>query len=1099
MIKYFTVFVAVILFATLNTYSQGTTTATISGTITDKDKVPLQSTTVKAVHLPTGTKYGAKTNAKGKFNMPGLKVGGPYKITITMIGYEDYIQEDLTLSIDQNYTINLQMTEKGYTSKDIIIVAEKSDIINSNKTGSSQTVREDVINTLPTTERSLTDFARLSPSVTSSQSDGSTGGSSVGGRNNRYNNIQVDGAIMNDAFGLSSAGTPGGDAETQPISIDAIQEMQVSISPFDLRNGGFTGGQINAITRSGTNNYRGSVYMNFKNQALVGNSAYANVESNKYPDFSDILISGRLGGPIENNKLFFFVNSEYKIKTEPQTRSISTDSTNTINTFYVNSNIIDKVKGLGLFVKNNYGYDIGSSGVYQRQVGNFKLFGRLDWNINDYNRLTLRHNFVTGHAGKGVDRYKTSYSYDNQEYLNTSIQNQTVLQLNSVLSMTTANEFRLAFTSVNDNRDLQGHGFPQVKIAQFGLDNTGYLNFGTDVNMQANSLDQYILEFTDNFNWFVDDHAITIGSSNQYVNFSNLFIPNYMGTWSFYNINDFYNKSPYSFRITYSLDSTNKKPSVDFSFIQFGSYIQDVWSVMSNLRLTYGFRIDAYKFYDNPTENTEFATEFTGRNTSFLPSPVSLSPRIGFNYDVNDDKELQLRGGVGIFAGNIPAVWFSNQFANTGITFATIDLNSSSLKPRFEPQRWEEIADSLRSIGASSRKSDLAITDKNFKMPQLMRLNLAADYNLGYGIIGTLELMYSKTLYDVMYRNINIDYLNNYDENGNASVVTGLDGRKMYDRQHYVSDKYYSVIEMSNSSLGYQTNISLQLQKQFNEGILPSLSFNVAYNYMNAKDLNSTTSSVALSNFQYNPAMDPNSPELSISNFCVDNRLFANVAYSINWNEDHRTMIGLYYEGRTGFPFSFVYGSNYDLTKDPVQTNVQITDANNDFYRGNDIAYIPNKLTAANNWSDSKMILINGADIEPISGKTYGQLFEEFISQFDVERGKVNERNSQRQPWRNNVDLRIAHSFKINSNKFEVSLDIMNVLSILKKDWGKSEYLPYSTYSLIDFAGFEKQDDPSSRIRAQYKPASQVKKADIWEINDYYSRWRMQLGIRYSF
>lgn len=1095
MIKYFIQIVAIVLFATLNAYSQGTS-ASMNGMISGSDKVPLIGATIKAEHTPTGTKYGAKTNSKGKFNITGMKVGGPYKITVTMVGYEPYSQEDLNLTIDQNYTLNIQMNEKGYVAKEIVVTAKKSDIMNSNKTGAAQTVNEETLNNLPTTERSLTDFARLSPSITSSQNDGSSGGSSVGGRNNRYNNIQVDGAIMNDAFGLSSAGTPGGNAETQPISIDAIQEMQVSISPFDIKNGGFTGGQINAITRSGTNNYRGSVYMNFKNQSLVGNSAFADEESNKYPDFKDILVSARYGGPIIKNNLFFFVNGEFKVKTEPQTRFFTTDTANNINTFYINPNVMDKVSGLRDYVQQNYGYDIGSSGVYERKLSNLKLFGRLDWNIDDFNRLSIRHNFVTAKAGRGVDRYKASFSFDNQEYLNTSIQNQTVLQLNSVLWTNWANELRIAFTSVNDERDLQGKGFPQIKIGQFGIDNNGTLNIGTDYNMQANSLDQNILEFTDNLNWFVDDHNVSIGTSNQFVTFKNLFIPNYMGTWSFDNIDDFYDRNPYSFRITYSLDSNNKKPSVDFSMLQLSAYVQDIWTVMPNLKLNYGFRVDAYTFSDKPTENDVFAKEFAGRNTSFMPSPVSISPRLGFNYDVYDDKELQVRGGFGIFAGNIPAVWFSNQFANTGIDFATIELSgTSTIKPRFEPQRWDEIADSLRRSSAYGRKSDLAITDKAFKMPQLMRANLAVDYHLGYGIIGTVEFMYSKTIYDVMYRNINIDYSYNYDEDGNSAVVKSLDGRPIYDRQHYISDKYFSVIEMTNSSLGYQSNLSFQIQKQFNQGIFPNLSFNIAYNYMKAKDLNSTTSSVALSNFQYNPATDPNKPELTVSNFCIDNRLFANISYNYTWSQDNRTTIGLYYEGRSGFPFSFVYSSNYKFTN-----SEKITDANNDYYRGNDLAYVPNKLSAENNWSDDKMILINGKDIEPTTGKTYGQLFEEFIGQFDVERGKINERNSLRQPWRNNVDLRISHTFSIdNSNKIELSLDIMNFLSLINKEWGKSEYLPYSTYGLIDFAGYEVQDDPSSRIKAQYKPAGKVNKDDIWEINDYYSRWRMQFGIRYSF
>ncbi len=1071
-------------------FAQGSTSASINGLVTDAtsgDK--LAGATVKLEHLPTGTKYGIKANTVGRYNLIGLKVGGPYTLKVTYVGYDEYSLEISKLEIDQNMTINVKMNQAGTTTQDVIVTAERSAIINANKTGSAQYVSQDDISNLPSMDRNIQDFARLSPSIVTNDNNGS----SVGGRNNRYNSIQIDGAIMNDAFGLSSTGTPGGGSEAQPISLDAIQEFQVSVSPFDVRQGGFTGGAINAITRSGTNKFIGSAYYYGKNSNLVGSNP------TEYPEFNDMTIGGRIGGPIIKDKLFFFANGEFRDREDPQNLLITTDLTQkSVNTMYIDKNILQAVRDT---VKNRYGYDPGSYDPYTKTLGDVKLFARLDYNLSDLHRLTLRHNYVNANAARAVDRFSNTFSYSGQEYQFRSMQNQTVLQLNSIISENIANELRISYTILNDERDYGSNPFASVTINKMGVDNKSAVQFGVERSSQANTLDQKILEFADNFSIFTGNHAFTFGTSNQFITFDNLFIQDYMGSWTFDNLDAFFKSDSViasRLRYTFSKDPNNPTPSAEFSYLQFGLYAQDIWSVLPNLKLTYGVRMDMYAFPDSPTENPTFAEEFLGLSTSELPAPMSISPRVGFNWDVNDDKELQLRGGLGLFAGNTPGVWIANQFTNSGMLFSSVNVtnfNISAQLPGINPfTNWE----ALREVVKENARSEIALTNKDFKMPQVFRANIAADYHIGYGIIGTLELMYGKNVNEVVYKNLNMKY---YEENG--EIVKTIDGRNLYVNPYYdpVSSKFANVIEMSNTNKGYQLSVSAQLQKPFNQGILPDMSFNLSYSTLQAKDLNSSTNSVALSNWQYNPVVDPNEPDLVTSNFQVDHRIMASVSYMKKWNQHLSTTIGVYYEGRSGAPFSFMYYTNsrsgYWLNGEDKK------DANNDNFWSNDVVYIPGILSSSNGWSDDKMILVNGAQMDTTtnSGKTYGELFEEFLAQFDeVERGKISERNQFRSAWRHNLDLKITQAFRLYGKKLEFSLDIMNLLNLLNEDWGKNEYVLYGTSNLLQFNGYETPGNASTRIRAAYYPnAKGNTKEALYQQSDLYSRWRMQFGIRLYF
>lgn len=1087
MFKKFSLFLVMLFAATSLMHAQSGTSAALNGVVTDASGKPLPGATVKALHEPTGTVAGAKTNSSGRFNIIGLRVGGPYVISASMIGYETQNKENLQLVINQNLTLNFKLNEKGVTTEAIQVVADRNEIISANRTGAAQAVTEAEIKNLPTIQRSLHDYSRLSPYIVSSTSDGSN----VGGRNSKYNNIQVDGAIMSDAFGLAASGTPGGQTGAEPISLDAIQEFQVAIAPFDVRLGGFTGGLINAITRSGSNWYHGSAYFYGRNEKLVGDSPIKNADGsrNAYPDYTDFQAGGRLGGPIMKDKLFFFVNGEIKQRSEPQVLGLRGETAANIFDFPK-----DSLQLISDFLKNTYGYDVGSFDKYTREVGDYKLFLRFDYNISQQHRITLRHNLVNASQANAVTRSKNAFSFEGQEYIFNSLQNQTVLQLNSVFGTNMANEFRVAYTQVNDERDFQSNPFPSVSISNLGSDKRSSLYFGVERFSQANALDQSIIEITDNFNYFMGDHVFTFGTTNQIVTFSNLFVQDAFGNYTFSSWQNFVDKRPSQYTYSYLLDGGAER--AEFTYFQFGAYAQDEWTVMPRLKLTLGVRADMYTYPDEPSYNAKFDSVFSMK-TNEMPSTLAFSPRLGFNYDVLGDKSLQVRGGVGMFAGRTPGVWIGNQYANTGVDYGRVDVRTGTPDFVADPNAQPKPGDPGTTLSPVST-SEVNITDGDFEMPQILRFNLGFDYQITEGLIGTLEFMYGKTFNDILYKNINLK-----DSVGGVTI----DGRPMYLSNYDVMSKSFTnAIYLTNTDKGDQLNVSAQLQKPFGQGLLPDLSANFAYTYSQTRDVNSATSSRAISNWQFNHSVDPNNPALTTSLFSIPHRILANVSYRIRFLYGFATTIGAYYEGRSGSPFSFLYYTQSNITWDKeVLIDTRVKDANNDNIWGNDLAYIPNKMTFntdKNYWEDDKMILTNGAQeyTDPDGNKmSYYQAMESFLGEWDdLERGKINERYSMQQPWRHQVDLRLSQEIPtFKKQHIEITLDILNVLNLLNAEWGHQLYVSNNQYSLLRFEGYDKA---TGKVRASYLPNTRGNdKDDIWERSDFWSRWQMQLGIRYSF
>lgn len=1054
--------------------SQGLTTAGLSGTIKDTKGEILVGANVKVIHEPSGSIMGGRSNKSGRFNVVGLRVGGPFTVEVSMVGYEKHIINDINLGVGQNLSIDVKLSQTSIRTESIEVIASKGDIISKEKTGATQTVGEEEINNLPTIARSIHDYSRLSPHVISSTSDGSN----VGGRNSKFNTIQVDGAVMSDAFGLSASGTPGGQAESQPISLDAIQEFQVSVSPFDVREGGFTGGAINAITRSGSNYIRGGLYFFGRNGALVGSSP--DVNRRPYDDFGETVIGGRVGGPLVRNKLFYFANVEYKLRSDPYT--IGLGDPQALRTFPLTRDSLDIIRQISI---NKYNYDPGTFDQYSRTTDAYKLFARLDYNISEQHRLTFRHNFVHANQGKDITRSETFYSYAGQEYIFNSMQNQSVLQLNSVFGSGFANELRVAYTFIDDARDvLSNSPYPQITISRLGPDGTASVSFGTRSASQANELGQRILEITDNFNWFMGDHVFTVGTSNQFITFDNLFIQDYNGSWSFEGVEAYKQGIARSFTRSYSLIDGVSQPRAKFSYGQLGFYIQDEWTLQSNFKILAGVRADLFVFPNTPLANPKVAETFVGSTdfspaglkTDMNPNPFAYSPRIGFNWDVFDDKTTQIRGGVGVFSGRTPGVWLSNQYANTGMDLARTDLRD----PAF--QFTEDIG--FNPPTQTNTNYEINLVDPDFKMPQIFRANIAYDQELPYGMFTTLEVIYGSTIYDVLYKNINLKYAR--DNEGNQ--IYGIDGRPIYMGRNRLNNTFTRVLYLTNTSEGNQGSFTFQLQKPFRQGIWRDLSLNLAYTFNFANDVNSLTSSIAASNWQFNHVTDVNNPGLTTSLFSIPHRILANISYMFEISKGYNTTIGLFYEGRSGAPFSMVYFS---------QGSVFSGDANNDDVWTNDLVYIPTGP------DDTKMVLTTN---------NWDEL-ESFLNQFDEikdQRGKISERYSLRQPWRNNLDIRISQEIPTaNKQKIQFTLDILNLLNLLNHEWGYQYFISNSSYSLMRYegsvsqaeinAGLYKQED-LSKIKAGFVPNFRGNTKDaIFNVLDLQSRWQMQLGIRYFF
>lgn len=1053
--------------------AQGITTASLNGKVTTQDGEPLVGANVVAVHEPTGTTFGAATRSDGRYNLPGVKVGGPYTVTASFIGYRTAKQEEVNLALGQDLRINFNLSEEAVEMAEIVTVAERDPIMTASNTGTVNNISTEQIERLPTITRSIADFTRLAPQVNTTGA-----GTSIAGKNNHQNNFQVDGAVLRDAFGLNSDGTPTGFTNSQPISLDAIQEFQVQIAPYDVRSGSFAGGLINAVTRSGTNTIQGSAYFFGQNDSFVGD-----FQGSEFGDFDEFQGGFRVGGPLVQDKVFFFVNGEIRRRNFPDTGGLI--GSGQANVFRLTESQMNRIVDVA---RNEYNYDPGGFSPFIDETNDNKIFARLDVNLSPKHRLTLRHNFVDADDDDGIDRSDDVFTLESNQFQRENTVNSTVLQLNSAISDRLANEFRLGYTTVRDKRTPGAAPAPQflLNLEDAGSD-IGELRFGVERFSQRNALDQNTFEFTDNLFYFTGDHTITVGTHNEFISFDNLFIQDAFGAYEFdvdidsleAGTDPFTQNKPTRFLLSQSQVPGEDSPRAKWDYLQLGFYVQDEWKPSSKLNLTFGLRADIPIIDDEPLENPLVEQTF-GFKTNEVPSGNILwQPRFGFNYDVSGNRTTQIRGGVGMFSGLPPAVWLSNAFSNTGVDFARVDLDEDEIAAA----RIEASADpnNQPNVLGEIPTSDIAITDPDFKNPRVLRTNLALDHQIQSGLIGTFEFLYSKNIDEVRFRNLNIGDPNN----PGAPIGVTPDGRPDYGDQA-VSNNFNTVILLDNISTGFQLALTGKIQKQMGSGgFLPNLGASLAYTYGRSEDVNSGTSSRAISNWQFQVTSDPNGDKAATSLWETRHRIVGDLSYGFNYGQGFGTTISLFYQGRSGEPFSYTYDRNSGAGNNP----------NGDTSFGdNDLVFVP-----ASQDDISPEPFADQAEFDAEWAK-----IEAFINSSDAlqdSRGKIFERNSARAPWNHRLDLRIAQKLpSVRGQNFELTLDILNFLSMLDEDWGDVQFVNFGADNFLDFRGYDANGKP--RVTLDPFDANgdgQITQEDSFSTSTFLSRWQMQLGIRYSF
>lgn len=1060
-------------------YAQGVTSAGMNGRVTTTNGEALPGVNVVAVHVPSGSAYGVSTRPDGRYTLPNLRVGGPYTVTATLIGYQRQSRSEITLRLGENLDLNFVLAEEAVQTGEVTIVGERSAVFNASHIGASTNVARDQIDRLPTLSRNFQDYYKISPYVSSDK------GNALG-RNSKYNNIQVDGTNFNDLFGLGSTGAPAGQSNVTPISLDAIEEFQIVVSPYDVRQSGFTGAGINVITRSGTNDYRGSAFYYGRNEGFAGKSPDS--LKKKLAGFKDYQVGGRVGGPILENKLFFFANAEVTRFSQPFSRTFGNQYLGT-NAYTVNP---DSLNLLTNALKSRYGYDPGSYQDIGYNRESDKLFFRFDYNLAESHKLTARYSYLNSSEDNSPSRGRsvTDIYFDNGKYKLDNRTHSFAVQLTSVFGNSMSNEFVLGYVDQLDEPTYYGAAFPTLYIATKGTGTayTGAQNLvlGAEEFRHYNLLGQKYFEISENFSWYLQEHTLTIGAKVDLLQFRNLFIPDGFGAYTYGSIAQFLNDqraNSYSFR--YSATS-NPQQEANWGANQFGVYLQDAWKVSPTLEITAGLRADIPTYPDKPNYNYRIDSTFGYRTDEPPKTSVAFSPRVGFNWAMDEERSAQLRGGLGVFYGRFPYVWVSNQYSNTGVDFYTV----TSAPTNFigDPYGQPKSATSLPT-------AEVDLTDPDFKAPSVWRWNLAVDYKLPYDMTATVEGIFSTTMNDVYYQNINLKGLQD-----NAGVLSNRpaltpggkltgENREVWGRLDTNATRYTTqwvntqfspgVFLVRNTDLGSNANVTLQVQRNVPTG----LNGTVGYTWGIAKDINSGNSTTASSGWRFNPTPgDPNNPQLTYSQWDRRHRLIAAVSYRQDWGDGFITDFGVFYAGMSGRPFSYMVSG----------------DVNGDGRSDNDLSYIPRDA--------NDILLTNSAGtVLPKTDPSYAQLmaFIDADPYLKDNKGRISERSGPREPWAHSVDLRISQDIPtFGTQRIQITLDVLNILNLFNSDWGWIRNTGTNqTVNLLTFKGLEKT------VGADYgKPKYQWTglkvtdgTADPFQPDNILSRWQMQLGIRYTF
>lgn len=1080
------------------------TTASMAGLITENEQEPIIGATIIATHGPSGTRYAAVSGIDGRYSIQGMRVGGPYTVRVSYVGMQPVVFEDIMLALGEIEELNVYLTPATSELAEVVVKGKKGKFT-TEKTGATTNISQSMITTMPTVNRSIEDIARLSPYAN---------GMSFAGGDGRSTNFTIDGANFNNNFGLSET-LPGGGS---PISTDAIEEMQVVIAPFDVRQTNFIGGGVNAITKSGTNHFKGSGYIYHTNQNFRGNRING-TDLGAKADESRTTYGVTLGGPIIKNKLFFFANFEYEKRPEQVIKYRAREAGQAVDEM-ASRTLINDMQRVQDFMASRYGYKTGSYNNFPADESNRKFLVRLDWNINDYHKLSLRFNNTkntmwnapngnssdTGYRLNGTYRVgPLSMAFANSMYSMDNKVTSWALDFNSRFTDNLSNQLLFTFTDIQDIRGSNSDPFPFIDIMD-GYNADGqpilepYMSLGYELFTWNNGVKNKVYNVTDNLSWHLGDHRLMAGISFEHQFANNAYMRNGTGYYRFNSVDDLINgAAPESFALTYGWNGENN-PNAQVTFNQLGIYLQDEWNITRKFKLTYGIRLDELMFdnSDLATNKAIYALDFGGQHIDTGKWPASrmqVSPRVGFNWDLLGDRSLTLRGGTGIFTGRLPLVFFTNMPTNAGMVQNSVTFKTSYKDgvPTGHAPQLDQLAvgasgklpttprEMIDLFGLPTQLSDenhvagskISGVADNFKMPQIWKSSIGIDWQVPVKFPFTLtgEFMYNKNINAVTIDNINIINPSQWKGGENANRFSGPDNRLKYPSNFtYVKGKNAVMLANTSKGYGYTFNLTANLQP------IELLNIMMAYTHTESKEISGMPGNDPVSTWQSLITVDgPNFGTVQRSRYVIPDRLIGSVTWTIPFTHGgltRNTNLSLFYTGNSATGNSFCYSN--DMNGDGI---------------ANDLIYIPRK----------------GENLN-FTKQEDAAAFEAFISQdkyLSSHRGQYAEAYAARAPWVHTFDFRIMEDFdfKVGSTKhsIQLSFDIMNIGNLFNSSWGvqKTAAQASNNCRVLKFEGVNAAGQPT------YSMALNANKEIPTQTYDYYYNnnqcWQMQIGIKYLF
>ena len=1110
LLKYLCVF-AMVLLTQHVVLAQGVTTSAMNGRVIDTNGEELIGANVLAVHTPSGTTYGVATNENGLYRIPSMRVGGPYKITITYTGYEELVKENIYLSLGQSLQLNVTLQEPAYDLDAIEVVANPNDIFDGNADGQKTVIDEELINEVPTISRSIADFARLNP-LANIEEGGDGFSISLAGQNNRFNTIYFDGAVSNDVFGLAGPGTNGGQTGISPISLDAIEQFTVAVAPFDIRQSGFAGGAINAITRSGTNKFEGSAYYFLRNETMAGENP-AGLELGPLSDFSAETYGFRLGGPIVKDKLFFFVNAELQRDETPQPFDVAN---------YRGNLDAAGIQNLADFVRESYGYDVGAyDNNFASLQGDF-ILGKLDWNINDKHKLSFRHSYRTAENLEARNSSPFGIDFINGSEFFVSETNSSALELSSIFNNNWSNKLTIGATIVRDDRDPLGPDFPTVELEDGP---NGSITFGAERFSTANRLDQDVITINNDLTYYKGKHSALFGVNFEYFNAANLFIRNNFGYYTYEDqggmtgVEQFLAGMPApeyerSFSQVDNVAGDESAAIAAFKQMLLGFYLQDEYQVNDRLKLTGGLRVDIPIWPTDVPVNQQFNNETVpaieaqgydlrgARTGDFIGGTVAFSPRFSFNYDVSGDKTLQLRGGIGLFTSRIPLVWPGGAFNNYGLNVGGVELPDVPFNPNVQQQPIgrDEDGNLITQIDPNNvtPSGQIDLFAEDFKLPQVMKLNLALDKKFSNGVVATLEGIFSDNINYIRYQNFLLT------QSRRNLTGAGPDNRPLFQGtspnfgDDVVDPNYTGIFLASNTNVGYSYNLAATVSKRFDSGFAAYLSYSYGDSYTAFDGGSSQNNSQWRGYYNQNGRnSDPADLGAQRSDFAFGHRVFGQLSYDLNYD------IAGNFGGRSKLSLNFNAQNAGFITYNINATNFRFVDDGG--FSNNELFFVPESL-------DQIPLVELEHDGGVYSPEDQWVILSQYIAErpgLSKYRGDYVERNTGRIPMNVTMDLRFLQDFYIQmangqKNTLQLSVDIFNFTNMLNPEWGKIRFAGrfggYSLVTLENETGF-----PGDNTSPEYTiNPDLIDGLEPWDDNFDLSglrssRWQMQVGLRYIF